>query len=161
MILYYSLSGNTKMYADILSVLTNEPIYPIIEKTPRSGTLGKARGIVESILNLSVPIEPINVDQTGRAIYICAPIWAGNIAPAVRTYIKNTNLQGKKINLILTCSEIINQESYRKKAEEIIILARCTPGFVHSFVCDKRFQPEPDVVRKHLKKLVLNVDETF
>jgi len=161
MIVYYSFSGSTKVYAEVLADLVNDPVFELREKSPRTGVLGMFFGAVEALMGTSAPLEVLPDIPAGKPVFICSPIWAGNLPPAVMTFIKNTDLRRRKVNVVLTFTNVLNRDAYQKKATGILRAQGCNPGFVQGFVCDRKLGPDRAIIRKHLKKLVLNVDEAY
>lgn len=161
MVVYYTLGGSTRIYAEILAELLNDEVFELREKTPHLGFVGKLRGVFEVFMGTSASLEELPDIQAGKPIFICSPIWAGNFPPAITEFIKKTDLQRRKVNVVLTCSNILKREAYKKTAARVLRSQGCTAGFLQVFVCDAKRAPDRVIVRKHLKKLVLNVDETF
>ena len=161
MVVYYSLEGSTRIYAEILAELLNDEVFELCEKKPRSGFFGKVSGVFEVLIGIAAPLEKLPDIQAGKPVFICSPVWAGSFPPAVAEFIQKADLQRHMVNVVLTCGNILKRESYKKKASRTIRLLGHTVGFVQVFVCNTKRAPDRVTVRKHLKKLVLNIDETF
>jgi len=161
MVVYYSLEGSTRIYAEILAELLGDEVFELREKSPRKGMFGKVSGVFEVFMGTAAPLEQLPDIQAGKPVFLCSPIWAGAFPPAVAEFVKKADLQRKKVNVVLTCGNILKREAYKKKAARVIRARGCTVGFVQVFVCDAKLAPDRVTVRKHLKKLVLNVDEAF
>ena len=161
MVVYYSLSGSTRVYAEVLAELLNDEVFELREKKPRLGFLGKLRGMFEVLLGASVELEELPDIKANKPVFICSPVWAGNFTPAVVEFIKKTDLQHRKVNVLLTCGNILKREAYKKKVTRVLRSQGYTVGFAQAYVCDMKRAPDRVTVRKHLKKLVLNVDEAF
>lgn len=99
MIVFYSRTGTTKRCAEALAAARKETLFEL--KPLRSpGLLG---GILQSITGRKAKVRELP-DVTGESVlYICSPVWAGRIAPAVRYFVSDSILFGKEIKLLLTC----------------------------------------------------------
>jgi len=161
MIIYYSLGGSTRIYAEILAELLRDEVFELREKNSRRGFVGKISGVFEVLIGASAPLEELPDIQAGKPVFICSPVWAGSFPPAITEFIRKTDLQRLKVNVVLTCGNILKREVYKKKVARALRSRGCTAGFIEAFVCDLKRAPNRVTVRKHLKKLVLNVDETF
>lgn len=99
-IVYYSLEGNTAYAAErIASVLGADTLRIEAAKTyPRSGFrkffwAGKSAVMAETPELL--PYE-FDADAVDRVIF-GFPVWAGNMAPPIRSFIRDNRLEGKRI----------------------------------------------------------------
>ena len=161
MVVYYSLEGRTRIYAETLAKLLNDEIFELREKRPRIGLFGKIRGVVEILMGTSAALEELPIIQPGKPVFICSPVWAGSIPPAIAEFIKKPDLERHKVNVIMTCGNILKREAYEKKVVRVLHSQGLTQGFVRAFVCNAKRMPDIVTVRKQLRKLVLNVDEAF
>ena len=100
LIVYYSLEGNTDFAAkEIAKVLGYETLrLEPIKKYPEKGPLkflvgGKSACFAETPKLMSYKF---NAEDYARIIF-GFPVWAGNVTPPIRTFIKENDLQGKKI----------------------------------------------------------------
>ena len=161
MVVYYSLGGSTRVYAEILAELLQCQVFELREKRPRRGFFGKVSGVLDILIGTSAPLEELPDIQAKGPIYICSPVWAGSFPPAITEFIRKTDLSRTKINVVLTCANILKREAYKRKATRVLRDQGSTVGFVQVFVSDPKRAHDRVTVRKHLKKLVLNIDEAF
>lgn len=99
MIIYYSLEGNTEFAADKISkqlgcdVLRIEP-----EKSYPTGKVSKFfRGGKSAVMAETPPLKPYSFDGAKyERIIFGFPVWAGNITPPIRSFIKDNDLKGKR-----------------------------------------------------------------
>ena len=100
LIVYYSLEGNTDFAAkEIAKVLGYETLrLEPIKKYPEKGPLKFLVGGKGACLAETPRLKPyvFNVNEYARIIF-GFPVWAGNITPPIRTFIKENDLRGKKI----------------------------------------------------------------
>lgn len=83
-VIYYSYSGNTRKYAENLAKMENADIYEIKDKKRPNLFKTFFAGCYKALSHGKFSIEPINI-EFGKydRIIICAPIWAGSVAPQV------------------------------------------------------------------------------
>ena len=100
LIVYYSLEGNTDFAAkEIAKVLGYETLrIEPVKKYPEKGPLKFLVGGKGACLAETPRLKPyvFDVNEYARIIF-GFPVWAGNITPPIRTFIKENDLQGKKI----------------------------------------------------------------
>ena len=100
LIVYYSLEGNTDFAAkEIAKVLGYETLrLEPIKKYPEKGPLKFLVGGKGACLAETPRLKPyvFDVNEYARIIF-GFPVWAGNITPPIRTFIKENDLRGKKI----------------------------------------------------------------
>ena len=100
LIVYYSLEGNTgyaaKKIASGIGADTLE-IRPV-KGYPTGGFRKFLWGGKSAVMAETPKLEPYDVDLSGYdRIIFGFPVWAGNITPPIRTFIKENDLTGKEI----------------------------------------------------------------
>lgn len=99
-IVYYSLEGNTEYAAKKIADEVDADILRITPKKayPNSGFRKFLWGGKSAIMAEIPELEPYEFDGSkyDRVIF-GFPIWASNIAPPIRTFIKENDLAGKRI----------------------------------------------------------------
>jgi flavodoxin len=105
LVVYYSMEGNTKQAADQIAHRLNADILELktVKKMPKSNIKIFFGGML-SVLGVCPKLEPIaiNPEQYDRII-LGTPVWAGKPAPAIRTFLKQYNVE-KKITALFTFS---------------------------------------------------------
>jgi flavodoxin len=99
LVVYYSLTGKTKLVAQAITEALNATLVEITETKPRKpGPFLYMLGGLGAIMNSGSRINPIDVDlkQYDR-IFIGSPIWASRPTPAINAFIYKTNLEGQSI----------------------------------------------------------------
>ena len=100
LIVYYSLEGNTAYTAKLIAenmdadLLCLEPV-----KAYPTGKISKfVWGGKSAVMSETPKLQPYQADPAayGRIIF-GFPVWASNIAPPLRTFIRAHDLKGKKI----------------------------------------------------------------
>jgi len=99
-IIYYSLEGNTKYIAEKIAAETDADILRIelVKSYPKSGFRkflwgGKSAVMAETPELLPYDFKP----EMYERVVFGFPVWAGNVAPPIRTFVKENNLKGKRI----------------------------------------------------------------
>ena len=100
LIVYYSLEGNTdwaaRRIADILGADTLR-VYPV-KAYPDKGFAKFFWGGKSAVMAETPALEAYAapLEAYGRVIF-GFPVWAGNVAPPIRTFVRENDLSGKRI----------------------------------------------------------------
>ena len=99
LVVYYSLTGKTKLVAQAIAEALNATLLEIKETKPRKpGILVYLTGGFAATINRRSKINPIDVDlKQYERIFIGSPIWNSRPAPAVNSFIYQTNFEGRSI----------------------------------------------------------------
>ena len=99
-IVYYSMEGNTALAAEKIAGLLGADTLRISPKKayPSSGFRKFLWGGKSAVMAETPELEPyqFNSGDYDRVI-LGFPVWAGNITPPLRTFLKENSLQGKHI----------------------------------------------------------------
>lgn len=105
LVVYYSRTGNTERVAKSIAERLNGDTEKIVDKKDRSGFWGFIGGARDALKDRTTEVGEFKYDPSKYdLIIIGTPIWAGDMAPAVRTYIlsQKDKLQGKKVAYFTT-----------------------------------------------------------
>ncbi len=99
LVVYYSLTGKTKLVSQVIAEALNATLLEIKETKPRKpGLFVYLTGGLAAITNRGSKINPIDVDlKQHERIFIGSPIWASRPAPAINSFIYKTDLEGRRI----------------------------------------------------------------
>jgi menaquinone-dependent protoporphyrinogen IX oxidase len=97
LVVYYSRTGNTKTVGMTIGKTLSADIDEIIDKKRRVGIVNWIRAARDAQAKKLTEIHSNKNPQDYDVIVIGSPIWAGNITPALRTYLTTHDLKGKKI----------------------------------------------------------------
>lgn len=99
LVVYYSLTGKTKLAAEAIAEALNATLVEITETKPRRlGFSVYLFGGFAAITNRGSKINPMNVDlKQYEKIFVGSPIWASRPAPAVNAFIYKTNFEGRSV----------------------------------------------------------------
>ena len=121
LILYYSLTGNTKACCEALQKELGADIVEIKDLKKRSdkGFTYRITGFSSLFGNLT-KIEPENPDLTPyNNIIIGSPIWTGKLSMAIRTLIDKNRFDGKKV-VVFTTTNAYEKEKYKEKSRNLV-----------------------------------------
>ena len=99
LVVYYSLTGKTKLVAQVIAEALNAPLVEITETKPRkSGPFVYLTGGFAAFTNRGSKIRPIGVDlKEMETMFIGSPVWASRPAPAINSFIYRTDFEGRNI----------------------------------------------------------------
>ncbi len=99
LVVYYSLTGKTKLVSQVIAEALNATLVEIEETKPRKpGPLVYLTGGFAAITNRGSKINPIDVDlKQHERILIGSPTWGSRPAPAINSFIYKTNFEGRSI----------------------------------------------------------------
>ena len=150
MILYYSASQKTKVFANVLGDILGISPYELkspLNDRPKLAFLFKS-------LYLAISGKPYIVSNMPTTagiseLYLCAPIWGGGIAAPAKYFLRNAKLNDIKINLLLTCGSFSASDKYKLKALVSLRKIECIPGEAYIFATTDTM-PEPEVIKEQL-----------
>ena len=124
LVVYYSLTGNTKEVADIIAVEMDAFVEPIVDSVKRTGFLGYMRSGFEAMRRKpSVIKKPEKHPEQFDLVIVGSPTWVGGMASPVRSYLANHPLNSAKLAIFCTSGGPSNKKTLTDMAE----LARKTP----------------------------------
>jgi flavodoxin len=104
LVVYYSLTGKTKLVSQVIAEALNATLLEIKETKPRkSGPFVYLTGGFAAVMNRGSKINPIDVDlKQYERIFIGSPNWGSRPAPAINSFIYQTNFEGRRIIAFFT-----------------------------------------------------------
>ena len=100
LIVYYSLEGNTEYAAEKIAKTCGFETLRLVpvKKYPDSGFKKFFWGGKSAVMAETPELEPytFDADSYDRIIF-GFPVWAGNVTPPIRTFVKDNDLKGKRI----------------------------------------------------------------
>ena len=120
LILYSSLTGNTKACCEALQKELQADLIEIKDVTDRSGKWGFFKTAIGSLFGSHTKIEPENPDLSSySSIIIGSPIWTGKLSMATRTVIDKNSFEGKKV-ILFTTTNAFEKEKYKEKSKDLV-----------------------------------------
>lgn len=105
LVVFYSRTGKTKTVSERIAELLNCDLEEIVDLKKRTGIIGFLKAGKDAFLKNKTSIkEPVKNPSEYDLLLIGSPVWAGNLPPAIRTYIDRFKSQLPKLALIGTCS---------------------------------------------------------
>ena len=103
LIVYYSRTGSTQKVCQELGKRLGCDLEEVVDQKNRKGIFGFVLGGFDALRNAHTKISTSGKDVEGYDLVILAsPVWAGNVAPALRTYIEEHKHRIKKAAFICT-----------------------------------------------------------
>jgi len=119
-ILYYSLTGNTKASCEAMQEALGADIIEIKDLRKRSGKWGFFKTAIGSLFGKHTKIEPENPDLSAYPnIILGSPIWTGKLSMAIRTLIDKNRFDEKKV-MIFSTTNAFEQEKYKEKSRNLV-----------------------------------------
>ena len=99
LIVYYTLEGNTHYAAKKIASLLDADVLRVkpVKTYPRKGFRKFLWGGKSAVMAETPELEPYTFDASAYdRIVFGFPVWAGNVTPPLRTFIKENDLSGKR-----------------------------------------------------------------
>lgn len=120
LILYYSMTGNTRVCCEALQQSLEADMIEIKDLNDRSGRWGFFKTSIGSLLGMYTKIEPENPDLSSYPnIILASPVWTGKLSMAIRTLIDKNTFEGKKV-VIFTTTNANEKEKYKEKSKDLV-----------------------------------------
>ncbi len=98
LVVYYSMTGKTRLVAQAIAEVLNATLLEIEERRPIPMPFVYLSGSFRAFMNRGSKIEPVDVDlKQYERIFIGSPMWAYRPAPAINSFIYKTNFEGRSI----------------------------------------------------------------
>ena len=166
LILYHSLTGNTRACCEALREALGADTIEIKDLVDRSGRWGFFKTAIGSLLGMHTDIEPENPDLSKYPnIILGSPIWTGKLSMAIRTLIDTNNFDGKKV-VIFTTTNAFEKETYKEKSKDLV---RKAGGDVVGYyqvlakedVGDEKVDRAKELIVEDARALVPEIKKTF
>lgn len=103
LVVYYSRTGTTRKLAQDIAIALSCDIEEIIDEKDRSGIKGFMSGGRDAMRRELTRIKPIEKNPSNYDIVVIGtPVWAANMTPAIRTYIKQNKENFKNVAFFCT-----------------------------------------------------------
>lgn len=120
LIIYYSLSDNTKLVAYTLSEILDIDNVEIKDLKDRTGFKSMLSSSWDAMREKKTTIDPMRVDISDYdLIYFGTPVWASKPAPAIITIIDRCDLRGKDVILFATMSSGGGESAIKRMNDKI------------------------------------------
>ena len=117
LVVYYTRTGNAKFVAQTISATICADIEEVVDLKKRNGILGYLSGGKDATQGKETQIEQTKKSPKDYDLIIVGqPVWASSPTPAIRTYLNQNDLSGKKVALFFTQSTNNQQVIEKTKA---------------------------------------------
>ena len=147
LIVYYSLEGNTAFAAEKLAAALGADTLRLepVKEYPTGGFRkffwgGKSAVMAETPKLLPYAFDPAAYDR----IVFGFPVWAGNVTPPIRTFIRDNDLKGKRI-AAFACESGSGAEKAFSKLKAALGIESLEAEAV---LIDPKARPDPENDRK-------------
>jgi len=98
LVVFYSRTGSARFVAQTIAAEVGSDVQEIIDLKKRSGVLGFLGGGSDARRGKETKIAPTQKSPDNYdLIVVGTPIWAGRPTPAITTFLKRTDLSGKRV----------------------------------------------------------------
>ena len=121
LVLFYSLTGKTRLVAKAMAQAMDADILEIKEVKPRStGFLTYLAGGFAARTDKASKIEPIDVNlKQYDIVFIGSPVWASRPVPAVNSFIYSASFSGQSIVPFFTLGGDNSDPAFKNTAAKI------------------------------------------
>ena len=161
LIVYYTLEGNTHYAAKKIASKLGADVLRIkpVKTYPRKGFKKFFWGGKSAVMAETPELEPYEFDASAYdRIIFGFPVWAGNVTPPIRTFIKDNELSGKRI-AAFACQSGSGAEKAFGKLKAALGIEKLEAELV---LIDPRVKPDPmndEKIKGFCEKLDLKEDK--
>lgn len=113
LVVYYSLSGNTKRAAEYISSILNADMVEIEDLERRMSVFGIIKSIIQALTGKPAKIASIDKDiKDYDLILLCSPVWAGRMGSPARAFIVEYGEDIEKIAYLIMRGSPRNEYRY-------------------------------------------------
>ena len=121
LIVYYSRTGNTKAVCEALQKELGCDIMEIKDLTDRQGRWGYYTAAFGSIFGTHTGIDPAAFNLAPyENIIVGSPVWAGKPGAAIRTFIEENRLDGKRVIWVYTTNVLLKDTSLDRAKKMVV-----------------------------------------
>ena len=155
LIVYFSLSGNTKWLAEqIREEMPDADLHEIrlFHKPLKSKFWQNFIYGFNMIFNKDMPIEtnPVNLNKYDNVI-IGSPVWIGKTPPPIRQFLRENNLSKKKVAAFATCGGDVNQPFFKHLNQFVDAPFTATLLLKEPFTNSQK--PDYEKIKQYISKL--------
>lgn len=118
-VVYFSKTGNSKRVAEKIGGKLSCEVIEITDNKNWKGVLGFLKGGYYASTKKDVEIKvPKNLDDADELIVV-SPLWASGVAPAIKSFLKTTQLS--KVNLVVTStgSKVKERDGFKSVSDVV------------------------------------------
>ena len=142
LIVYYTLEGNTHYAAKKIASQLDADVLRVkpVKTYPRKGFRKFLWGGKSAVMAETPELEPYTFDASAYdRIVFGFPVWAGNVTPPLRTFIKENDLSGKRF-AAFACQSGAGAEKAFEKLKTVLGIRELDAELV---LIDPKTKPDP------------------
>ena len=117
LVVYYSRTGITKFVAEAIAAELGSDVEEIVDLKKREGRLGYMAAGADAMSGKGTELaSTTKTPAEYELIVVGTPVWAWGPTPAIRTYVKQNDLSGKKVALFFTMNGSLREAVEKTKA---------------------------------------------
>jgi flavodoxin len=98
LVVYYSFTGKTRLAAEAIAEALNATLVEVEERRPIPMPFVYVSGGFRAFMNWGSRIKPVDVDvKQYERVFIGSPMWAYRPAPAINSFIYQTDFEGRTV----------------------------------------------------------------
>ena len=147
LIVYYSLEGNTASVADLLAERLGAETLRLapVKAYPDKGFKKFLYGGKSAVMAETPELEPYEFDgDKYDRVIIGFPVWASNVAPPIRTFVRDNDLKGKHV-AAFACQSGNGAEKAFTRLAAAIGIGEVAPTLI---LIDPKDRPKPEHAEK-------------
>jgi len=150
LITYYSREGSTAQIARGLAQATGGTLRELVDSR-RMENGGMFRALLAALLGLGTTlVDPDYTVEPYEAVVVMTPVWIGNPAPAVTTFISNAVLKGKRTFIVAVGGTAANPGAIARLEKRLRARGASVVGHGEAL----GYIPDPRAVRPSDEELV-------
>ncbi|MCL1862122.1 MAG: hypothetical protein FWF78_00975 [Defluviitaleaceae bacterium] len=150
MVFYYSRGNKTKLFAEALGEVLGQEVF---ELKSDLNDLSNFKFFVKSLmLTFSGKSYPITnmPKEFPKEVYLCTPIWGGQISAPARYFAENTTAEN--VNLLLTAS--VPVEKYKTNAAELLKKLHLRVERTMIFATSGKIPIELETIKEQMREIM-------
>ena len=145
LVVYYSRTDRTRFIAEKIAATLEATLEEVVDQKKRFGMTAFMKASMDAMMARETKItDPKERIDQYDLIVIGTPVWFTRPTPAIRTYLKQNNLTGKRVALFCT-NEGNGAEKALEKMKELLPNSRLTETLIVSKVSDNKEEAEAKV----------------
>jgi flavodoxin len=150
LIVYYSREGSTRQIAHGLAQATAGTLRELVDSR-RMENGGMFRALLATLLGLGTTlVDPDYSLEPYGAVVVMTPVWMGNPAPAITTFISNAVLKGKRVFIVAVGGTAANPRTIARLRKRLMARGASVVGHGEAL----GYVPDPRAVRPSDEELV-------
>ena len=149
--MFYSREGSTAQIARGLAQATGGTLRRLVD-SHRMENGGMFRALLATLLGLGTTlVDPDYTVEPFEAVVVMTPVWIGNPAPAITTFISNAVLKGKRVFIVAVGGTAANPRTIARLRKRLMARGASVVGHGEAL----GYIPDPRAVRPSDEELTV------